>query len=180
MPIIGVTASSILKITGSYESIATVTGNGVNTTLTFSSIPSTYKHLQIRGFYFDGGYNLNLRFNADSTSSYYVHNIAANGAGGSITGQGFAVNTSADLQSYGADSGNLRAACIIDIPNYTSTSKVKTLKYLSMYPGTSNQLVWAGSALWNKTDAISSITITDIYNAYSSASTFALYGIKGA
>jgi len=34
----------------SYESIASATGTGSSNTITLSSIPSTYKHLQLRIF----------------------------------------------------------------------------------------------------------------------------------
>jgi len=55
----------------SFESIATATGSG-QTSVTFSSIPSTYKHLQIRIIARDNSGNgggsgaLRLRFNGDT------------------------------------------------------------------------------------------------------------------
>ena len=52
-PILGIWASqnySRYSITGSYESIATVTvGSGGSSYIEFTSIPGTYTHLQIRG-----------------------------------------------------------------------------------------------------------------------------------
>jgi hypothetical protein len=49
MPILGIIASSKLTVSNSYESIATTTvGSGGSATVTFSSIPATYKHLQVR------------------------------------------------------------------------------------------------------------------------------------
>ena len=50
MPILGIIASQDYnRVTNSYESIATVTvGSGGSSSLTFSSIPATYTHLQIR------------------------------------------------------------------------------------------------------------------------------------
>jgi hypothetical protein len=52
MPILGIIASAITGnlVTTSYESIETVTvgSGGSATVLTFSSIPATYTHLQIR------------------------------------------------------------------------------------------------------------------------------------
>ena len=48
-PILGIYASSqqASKL-GNFYSIATVLGNGSSSTITFSSIPSTYTHLQLR------------------------------------------------------------------------------------------------------------------------------------
>ena len=51
MPILGIMASSTsaANAVGDYESIATTTvGAGGTSTVTFSSIPSTYSHLQVR------------------------------------------------------------------------------------------------------------------------------------
>ena len=53
MPILGVIASQITGhlSTNSFESIQTVTvGSGGQSSISFSSIPSTYKHLQLRCF----------------------------------------------------------------------------------------------------------------------------------
>ena len=55
----------------SFESIATLNGDGSATTLTFSSIASTYKHLQIRAIVRNTGATANLvsyniRFNGDT------------------------------------------------------------------------------------------------------------------
>jgi hypothetical protein len=53
MPILGIIASAITGnlVTTSYESIETVTvGSGGSATVTFSSIPATYTHLQIKRY----------------------------------------------------------------------------------------------------------------------------------
>jgi len=50
--LIGIIASSGGGVANSYESIATVTvGGGGSSTISFSSIPSTFQHLQIRATY---------------------------------------------------------------------------------------------------------------------------------
>ena len=73
--------------TGSFESIATATGTGSSSTITFSSIPSTYTHLQIRGI---GKSVLStpassdyakMYFNGDtSTANYYAHQLYGDGS----------------------------------------------------------------------------------------------------
>jgi hypothetical protein len=74
----GVWKTGILA-SGAYESIATATGTGSSGTITFSSIPSTYTHLQIRDYrkndsLFRSGFNdLLVRFNSDSSASYTYH-----------------------------------------------------------------------------------------------------------
>ena len=71
---------------GDYDSIATVTvGAGGSASITFSSIPSTYKHLQIRLFGRTTAANVQsyakLEFNSDTTgANYYSHYIQADGS----------------------------------------------------------------------------------------------------
>ena len=55
MPILGLLASAIsgnlFAPSGAYDSIATASGTGSSATISFTSIPSTYTHLQIRGIW---------------------------------------------------------------------------------------------------------------------------------
>jgi len=92
MPVLGIVASQIsghlFAPSGAYESIATTTvGSGGASTITFSSIPSTYTHLQIRSI------NRNTRglsgmvatlamsFNSDVTAgNYYRHRLEGDGS----------------------------------------------------------------------------------------------------
>ena len=74
----------------SYESIATVTvGSGGSSSIDFTSIPSTYTHLQLRMTARctaqSGGNptNVYLRFNSDSGSNYAWHQLAGNGSAAS-------------------------------------------------------------------------------------------------
>jgi len=68
---------------------------------------------------------------------------------------------------------------ILDIIDYTSTSKYKTLRMVSGgdVNGTGG-VVSLDSALWLSTSAITSLTIKADYTAFASGTTFALYGIK--
>ena len=84
-PILGIIASQdYTRVTNSYESIATVTVGSPVSSITFSSIPATYTHLQIRGIIRNnanvGGDAASFRFNSDSSSSYTEHYVAGNGA----------------------------------------------------------------------------------------------------
>jgi len=85
--LIGVIASSggAAAAAGDFESIATVTvGSGGASYAEFTSIPSTYTHLQIRtmarGTRADVGDGLILQFNGDTASNYSSHYLYANGA----------------------------------------------------------------------------------------------------
>jgi hypothetical protein len=188
MPILGIIASSVLKVTNSYESIATVTvGSGGSSTITFSSIPSTYKHLQIRalvkdnrsGVEFDNNY---LRYNNDSGSNYYSHQLSGNGSTASAFASGAdtaAIYTTAPGGSIGA---SIFSGVVIDILDYASTNKNKVTRSLHGFDSNSVGTVRLVSSLWSNTAAINRIDlITNISPASTiqEYSSFALYGIKG-
>lgn len=176
---------------GSYESIATATGTGSNTSVTFSSIPSTYTSLQIRAVYRDTNtpgttrQNLNLEFNGSGGTNYAVHYLQGDGATASaagftaypfvvINGAGAAGNTTANV--YGAS--------IIDIHDYASTTRNKTVRYLAGINDNTatagNQRISIGSGLWLSTSAITSIKVICGDTAFATNTTISLYGIKGA
>jgi len=86
-PILGILASSRpAAAAGDYESIATASGTGSNDEITFSSIPSTYKHLQIRGLANASGTNalMAVRLNGN-TSGYARHYLLGNGTAASAS-----------------------------------------------------------------------------------------------
>jgi hypothetical protein len=199
-PILGIMASSISgsKIaTGAFESIATATGTGSSGTITFSSIPSTYKHLQIRMMAkssYAGGSNplvwqAVIRPNADSAAANYTfHQLLGNGTsvvpdGAPSSAYNGVYVVSAANSNYSGYS-NIYGVAIIDIHDYASTTKYKTVRALS---GVNNNLTLASSqtisinsSVWLNTSAITSLTIFEgsSYN-WLTGSTFALYGIKG-
>jgi hypothetical protein len=166
---------------GDYESIATAAGGA--TSVTFSSIPSTYTHLQIRGIANNGessGYNNQaLRFNGDTSNSYVVHRLASDGSGMSVGSQTSATQIN-DIFRVPPTSSGYFGAFVIDILDYTSTNKAKTVRILN--GGDSNGSGWVGlhSGLWYATPAaITSITLLSSVGNWGANSSFALYGIKG-
>jgi hypothetical protein len=181
--LIGIIASSGGGEVNSYESIATVTASGSATTLTFSSIPSDYQHLQIRfigrsGFSGGGGPdNWNLSFNSDTTgTNYYRHTVRGNGSSADTpTGNDNIVVSSI---STNFDAANLFGTGVIDILDYGNANKFKTVRILSGIDYNGSGFVQLESMLWKNTAAITSITCTQNSN-WASGSRFALYGIKG-
>ena len=187
-PMLGIMASSISgskAITGSFESIATVTGTGASPsqTLTFSSIPGTYKSLQIRGTYKDtvaGSTNLYIQFNGDTASNYVWHNINGDGSSASATGGTAYTYGMINYAGRGSTPTNTVGVSITDIIDYASTTKFKTSKIFSGVDiNTAGGGLALTSVLWRSTSAITSITLSMGGNYFSDASTFALYGIKG-
>lgn len=173
--------TSAVAAVGDYESIQTVTvGAGGSSSIAFTSIPSTYKHLQIRvsALTAASGKVMVARFNSDTTASYTWHFL--NGQGTTASGGNAIGNTYARFfgQNIGTNTTN-PSVSIIDILDYTNTNKNKTLRALSGSDNNGSGEVALESSLWIKTNAISAVTIllTDSSN-FSQYTTFALYGVK--
>jgi hypothetical protein len=191
MPILGVVASSTRQGRGgvaSYESIATANGTGSSGTITFSSIPSTYKHLQLRiyaiGTAGAGGYPTQLsyfRLNSDSGGNYRTLTTYAN-ATTQVLGNGSNTNNADFLYLPGASSG-IPSPAIIDIFDYSDTNKLTSLRNISGgWNSSSTGGVFATGMLWNSTATVNTITLVGdpTYNGnWTTNSKFALYGIKG-
>lgn len=153
-------------------------------TVTFSSIPSTYKHLQIRivGQGSSGSYELPfLRFNADTGSNYANHYLYSDG--GTIASAAEANSSyvwAGWLSGSGIGSTNFGAS-VIDILDYSSTAKNKTVRSLAgMAYSNTNRRVQFASGHWRNTAAVSSITLGVLATAsFSAGSRFSLYGSNG-
>ena len=179
-PVIGTTA---------YDSIATVTvGAGGSSSITFSSIPSSYKHLQIRGIARDNRSatwidTMWLSFNSDTTgTNYYSHGLYGNGtsatagADAGATGYGMAIA----LAGASSVAGSF-APFVIDILDYSATTKNKTVRSLHGLEDNTNGTARLRSGLWmNSSSAVSSITLLggDVGVSFQQYSSFALYGVK--
>jgi len=186
--ILGAFSSGVPPVTGSFESIATVTAAGGEASLSFTSIPSTYKHLQIRGigkanFLSSATLWTTLNFNSDTTAANYANHqltgddsaVAASGA--TATG---AIQVSSLVSNDGSET-NMFSAFIIDVADYNSTTKNKTVRSFSGNErNTTPSIIELSSGLWINTAAITSMTFNRPGFTFIAGSTFALYGIKGS
>lgn len=172
-------------VVGDFESIATTTiGGTAQSTITFSSIPSTYKHLQIRIFARSNRAGDDdifiVRFNSDSGANYSRHFMLGNGSGTSAFGEANATWILADGCAGGNAAANLFGSCVIDILDYDDTNKFKTLRGLGGIDRNGAGYLTLVSGNWRNTAAITSVTITSYYSSsFVQYSSFALYGIKG-
>ena len=179
MPILGIIASSrAVAVPNSYESIATTTVSTAVASITFSSIPATYTHLQIRGFVRStADTQLDTTFNSDGGSTYSYHSLLGYGTGTEASG---GANTTKIIMEAASNAASVFAAYIIDILDYANTNKYKTTRNLAGYDNNSNGRVSLNSGNWRNTNAITSITLTARDTTFAQYSQFALYGIKGA
>jgi hypothetical protein len=166
-----------------YESIQTYSISTATSSVTFSSIPSTYTHLQIRWI---GQHSSNVvdtsmavQFNADTGSNYSVHRLYGDGASAAAAAATSTTFMRADRLNAPSGASSIFGAGIIDILDYKDTNKYKTMRSLGGVDRNGSGQIFFNSGSWRNTAAITSITLygadTGNFNQYSS---FALYGIK--
>ena len=178
-PILGIWASqNYPRITSSYESIETITvGSGGAANVEFTSIPSTFEHLQIRGIgRINSGSQIGyFQVNADTTATnYYVHALEGDGS----TAYAYAVNTYPRYTSLTSSASQFGTG-IIDILDYKNTNKYKTFRALGGLDSNGTGTITLYSGLWKNTNAITSIKLIPNSGAsFTQYTSYALYGIK--
>ena len=178
--LIGSFASNV----GDYESIATASGTGASGTISFTSIPSTYTHLQLRMFSRDDAAgtegNYIVQFNNDTAANYNSHYLEGSGAAVAA-----GVNTTktyiyAFPYPQNSVTASVYGGLILDILDYANTNKYKTSRALGGYDANGSGYVDFTSGLWMSTSAINRVDIKTMgAGNWTTASRFALYGIKG-
>jgi hypothetical protein len=177
-----------------FESIATVVvGSGGSSSVTFSSIPGTYAHLQLRGICQTNrsGYLVDaftVKFNSDSASNYSWHTLYGGfNTTPSVTADGGASTTATRFYwGNSSVSANVFTGVVMDILDYTDTNKYKTIRTLAGYDvnGTAGTDSYGGticlsSGNWRSGSAITSIEIASTVSSnFTQYSKFALYGIR--
>jgi hypothetical protein len=188
-PILGIMASQISGHleTGAFESIATVTvGGGGSSTITFSSIPQTYQHLQIRMMAKDNRSanfvsNANMYLNNDTAANYTSHFILGDGATASASGYTSQTEIFSARIPGASSAADTFGVAIIDIIDYASTTKNKVIRSFSGEDqnGSGWEQLYLISSAWLNTAAINRIDFAPVGTLFSEYSSFALYGIKG-
>jgi hypothetical protein len=169
--------------TNTYEPIATYTATGSQSTITFSSIPQTYKHLVFSGK-IKGSVNnedLQVRFNGSSGNSSYAFAMSNENVSNTTSVSHYAI-TDVSYVRFGdyiqstaqsSDWSGIQA----QIYDYTSTNHYKTYSSHSMNAVLGNQRM-TGFFVSN-----SAITQLDFLlggaGNFVSGSTFTLYGLVG-
>jgi hypothetical protein len=150
-------------------------GSGGSSSISFTSIPSTYTHLQIRIFIggsFPAG-DIVCWLNNDTTAANYNRHYVY-GQGSTVTAEsatslglvpGYSVNVGGSVQ---------------DILDYANTNKNKTARSLWGYDANGTGFVGLYSGLWRNTSAINRIDYVPASGTFPQYSSFALYGIKGS
>lgn len=183
-------AGNSAYIPPAYESIVTVNGSGSSGSVTISSIPSTYTHLQLRwiGRQTQSGRSdaaaIWLTFNGDSGANYAYQNFFGSSSAVSVQTQANTNYISLENSlTRGAAASNNYGVGILDITDYANTSKWKAVRsFQGENQNTSDNALALTQGQWRSTSAITSITITEQTGLgnLTTLSQFALYGIKTA
>jgi hypothetical protein len=156
--------------TPTYTALANITLGSSAATVTFGSIPATYRDLIVVinfGTTASVG-DVGIRFNGDTGTNYtYVEAF----------GSGSSTGSSAGSRSYnviGYLTSVTRIATIAQIMDYSATDKHKTtLTRENDAAGTLRML----ATRWANTAAVTSLSIITQTNTFATGSTFSLYGV---
>jgi hypothetical protein len=174
-------ASAGIQI-GDFESIQTITVGTAVPSVSFTSIPQTYTHLQLRmsvratNTTDATGTFLQFQFNSDTASNYFYHNLKGNGAAVEVGGQSGNVMYMERIAGNN-QTANVFSPGVVDFLDYANTNKFKTTRSLLGFDANGQGQIAFDSGLWRSTSGITSISITPQLN-FAVNSTFALYGVK--
>ena len=168
--------------------IAGQTGNGSASTITFSSIPTDFTHLQVRcylrGVRSFAAEQVYIRLNGDTGNNYAYHYLY--GDGSAVTSSGAASSNVILTHEMPAanETANIYSVMIADILDWQNTNKNKTVRLLAGHDNNANTGVyaakaWLSSGFRNNTAAITSLSVLS-NGAFTSASRFDLYGITSS
>lgn len=166
---------------GAYDALATVSPSGTNA-VTFLGIPQGYKHLQIRYISRNSVNNdqLAIQFNGDTAANYSRHELS--GFGGSVYSGNATSQTQIPGIAFQAPSvagANILGVGIIDILDYASTTKNKTVRCLCGYDYNGGGGAAMNSGSWMSTAAVTSLSINQQGGGnFAANSQFAIYGVK--
>jgi hypothetical protein len=171
---------------GDFESIATVTvGSGGASSIEFTSIPSTYQHLQVRlvarSTNSANDLDTNVRIGTgsiDTGSNYANHLLYGTGSTAAATGYTSASTMWLGMQPGATATASVFGATILDLLDYANTSKNTTLRGFSGFDRNGAGFALATSGLWINTAAVDQIRLYPSAGNFAQHSTAALYGVK--
>lgn len=140
--------------------IAGQTATSGTQVFSFTNIPQNFNHLQLRIYArstFNGGENLFLRFNNTASYSFAGHLIRGDGA--STASGAYTSSNYSDLIGMvnASHSANIFGVYVMDIFDYSSTTKNKTIKVIGGGDFNGSGFVELKSSLCVTTDAITDI-----------------------
>ena len=171
---------------GAYDLLETqvLTSSAASVTFTgLDTLAAGYSHLQLRivarnDVAFNNTYSTYLNFNSDTGSNYAIHYLDGDGSS-VISSSGTSLGFVSIGESVAGDTNTagIYGAAVIDILDFSSSSKNKTVRALTGALGNETN-VGLYSGLWMDTSAITSITVDSANGDYIAGTRISLYGIR--
>ena len=170
---------------GAWTQIGQVVVNSTVSTVTFSSIPSTYSQLVVAISSRDVAAvntadSFSMQFNGDSTSSHYNATLRI-GAQSNATFATTAAASSAGQQcgysASGSDNPEMGQTTIW-INNYSNAVQHKTWFSNSYVFSSSASIIGSFAGSWEIATAINQLVFTTVGSGFGSGSVFTLYGVQ--
>jgi hypothetical protein len=171
---------------GYYESIATAVVDASGATIYFSNIPQTYQHLQVRitgrGLNASAASNLYQGWfkSTDTGLTFSSHRLGGDGStaySGAHTGLAYVFNGT--MFPANTATANIFGTAIIDILDYRSTTKHKTIRVIGGYDLNGSGQILISSGLIQTLNPID-YGYVDTEGTFAQGTTISLYGIRGA
>jgi hypothetical protein len=195
MPILGVIASSYLQSTdtGSMFAIASTTVGTAVSNVTFTNIPSTYTHLEIRwsaqssrGTYSIDDLKIQVgNSTIDTGNNYSWHQMIGTGTNPVTANNTTNTDYSQNQGIVGTTVGNTFGVGVTTILDYANTSKYKSGRTIGINDTNGqtsgfNGWIVLSSFNWRNTSAINTIRLSPSSGPnWTTGTRFSLYGIKG-
>lgn len=162
--------------TPTYTPLATVTLGTAAASVTFSSIPATYRDLIVvfAGAATGTPTNTLIRLNSDTGSNY--SSVMARG-NGSNAASSSTTTTGAWFIMQGETLGTAQSNAIGQIMDYSATDKHKTILSRANNNNTAGPSVEMTASRWANTAAVTAVQVYVLSNNFASGSTFSLYGV---
>lgn len=168
-----------------YSKLAESILGGATASVVFSSIPTTYRNLQLRIVCRSDtaavSTNLRMRFNGDTTANYdYQEGFGQQSTAGAVEVLAASGMDLREMTGANAAIAGHPGVFTIDIPWYGGTTFVKLLTGLSSWSqgnSTGHMITRKFMGKWRSTAAINSITLLPVAGNFIAGSSFALYGL---
>ena len=160
--------------TPTYTALANITLGSSASSVTFSSIPATYRDLVlIESFQHTTTGSQSLMKFGDTSTNYSM--VTMRGDGSAANSAAFSGEASLGTTPGNTNNtANVQLTCVRQIMDYSATDKHKTI--LQRFNDTSQHTI-AVAGRWANTSAITTIALSNLSGNYAAGSSFALYGI---
>lgn len=167
-----------MPYTTQYFALANVTITTPQSTLTFGSIPSSYRDLRlvVSAKHTNASRYTTFRVNGDTGSTYGAMQMF--GDGSTNQGASYSASTRFVLNNNYFESSSSFAIGVIDFLDYAATDKHKNLLWRS---GLASTVVNTACGRWASLSAITSVVLDSTdggSNTFAAGTTFTLYGVK--